>query len=67
MLKYKQIWHGIKPTRWLIKFNLTKRKSDEQLPYILDKSISYKITYLGRDPNIKPVELIVHNQKMTIA
>ena len=24
MLKYKQIWHGIKPIRWLIKFNLTK-------------------------------------------
>ena len=23
MLKYKQIWHGIKLTRWLIKFNLT--------------------------------------------
>ena len=23
MLKYKQIWHRIKPTRWLIKFNLT--------------------------------------------
>ena len=23
MLKYKQIWHGIKPIRWLIKFNLT--------------------------------------------
>ena len=23
MLKYKQIWHEIKPTRWLIKFNLT--------------------------------------------
>ena len=23
MLNYKQIWHGIKPTRWLIKFNLT--------------------------------------------
>ena len=23
MLKYKQIWHGIKSTRWLIKFNLT--------------------------------------------
>ena len=21
--KYKQIWHWIKPTRWLIKFNLT--------------------------------------------
>ena len=26
MLNYKQIWHGIKPTRWLIKFNLTKLK-----------------------------------------
>ena len=26
MLKYKQIWHRIKPTRWLIKFNLTKKK-----------------------------------------
>ena len=23
MLKYKQIWHGIKPIRWLNKFNLT--------------------------------------------
>ena len=23
MLKYKQIWHGIKLIRWLIKFNLT--------------------------------------------
>ena len=21
--KYKQIWHGIEPTRWLIQFNLT--------------------------------------------
>ena len=26
MLKYKQIWHRIKPIRWLIKFNLTKIK-----------------------------------------
>ena len=26
MLKYKQIWHGINSTRWLIKFNLTDRK-----------------------------------------
>ena len=24
MLNYKQIWHGIKPIRWLNKFNLTK-------------------------------------------
>ena len=23
MLKYKQIWRGIKPIKWLIKFNLT--------------------------------------------
>ena len=23
LLNYKKIWHGIKPTRWLIKFNLT--------------------------------------------
>ena len=23
MSKYEQIWHEIKPTRWLIKFNLT--------------------------------------------
>ena len=23
MLNYKQIWHGIKPIRWLNKFNLT--------------------------------------------
>ena len=26
MLNYKQIWHGIKPIRWLNKFNLTKEK-----------------------------------------
>ena len=25
MLKYKQIWHGIKPIKWLIKFNLMAR------------------------------------------
>ena len=24
MLNYKQIWHGIKPIRWLNKFNLTE-------------------------------------------
>ena len=27
MLNYKQIWHGIKPIRWLNKFNLTINKS----------------------------------------
>ena len=26
MLKYKQIWHGIKPIRWVNKFNLTSVK-----------------------------------------
>ena len=25
MLNYKQIWYGIKPIRWLNKFNLTER------------------------------------------
>ena len=29
MLKYKQIWHGIKPTKWLIKINLTGRIPDK--------------------------------------
>ena len=27
MLNYKQIWHGIKPIRWLNKFNLTQHKT----------------------------------------
>ena len=31
MLNYKQIWHGIKPIRWLNKFNLTKRKEKLEL------------------------------------
>ena len=31
MLKYKQIWHGIKPIRWLIKFNLTEDFLDEDI------------------------------------
>ena len=30
MLKYKQIWHRINPTRWLIKFNLTREKRLEK-------------------------------------
>ena len=29
MLNYKQIWHGIKPIRWLNKFNLTISLSAE--------------------------------------
>ena len=29
MLKYNQIWHRIKPTRWLIKFNFTKSTWDK--------------------------------------
>ena len=33
MLKYKQIWHGIKPIRWLIKFNLTERNPAEYSPF----------------------------------
>ena len=39
MLKYKQIQHRIKPIRWLIKFNLTAiKKNDEGFP-IFDESI----------------------------
>ena len=30
MLKYKQIWHGIKPIKWLIKFNLTERERERE-------------------------------------
>ena len=29
MLNYKQIWHGIKPIRWLNKFNLTEPIKEE--------------------------------------
>ena len=31
MLNYKQIWHGIKPIRWLNKFNLTIRPLESPL------------------------------------
>ena len=42
MLKYKQIWHGIKPTRWLIKFNLTKLIFPSAITRILRHfSVSY--------------------------
>ena len=42
MLNYKQIWHGIKPTKWLIKFNLTviiyqKLKENKTLIYLSKK------------------------------
>ena len=33
MLNYKQIWHGIKPIRWLNKFNLTWPKSQPFVTY----------------------------------
>ena len=44
MLNYKQIWHGIKPTKWLIKINLTviiyqKLKENKTLIY-LSKNLS---------------------------
>ena len=32
MLKYKQIWHGIKPIRWLNKFNLTINYQETNFP-----------------------------------
>ena len=40
MLNYKQIWHGIKPIRWLNKFNLTT--------FIVVRSFSPYIAILGR-------------------
>ena len=33
MLNYKQIWHGIKPIRWLNKFNLTLRNSNHLITH----------------------------------
>ena len=30
MLKYKQIWHGIKPIRWLNKFDLTQANMETE-------------------------------------
>ena len=33
MLNYKQIWHRIKPIRWLIRFNLTRETSCDPLPW----------------------------------
>ena len=44
MLNYKQIWHGIKPIRWLNKFNLT----------IVDKIQPYNLPlWLFRDKTLK--------------
>ena len=34
MLNYKKIWHGIKPTRWLIKFNLIVLNSKKVAQFI---------------------------------
>ena len=37
MLNYKQIWHGIKPIRWLNKFNLTDciRRGGNRVAHVL--------------------------------
>ena len=40
MLKYKQIWYRIKPTRWLIKFNLTRLKDKAYATTISDSESS---------------------------
>ena len=40
MLKYKQIWHRIKPTRWLIKLNLTRLKDKAYATTISDSESS---------------------------
>ena len=45
MLNYKQIWHGIKPTEWLIKFNLMKTKFKLKPNQILTMEIIYIYIY----------------------
>ena len=51
MLKYKQIWHGIKPTRWLIKFNLATSINMYGLIRMLGKST--KVRSAGAKPERK--------------
>ena len=41
--KYKQIWYGIKPTRWLIKFNLTTATALTSTAFIA--TISFSISH----------------------
>ena len=45
MLKYKQIWYGIKPIRWLIKFNLTEQSC--QLEHYRTKQDNWPYGYLA--------------------
>ena len=42
MLNYKQIWHEVKATRWLIKFNLTVIHED-LIVYDTSYSLIYKM------------------------
>ena len=44
MLNYKQIWHGIKPIRWLNKFNLTNETIPIRIEtYMIFQSWLYKL------------------------
>ena len=60
MLKYKQIWYGIKPTRWLIKFNLTQGNSPTNAHLKSNKN---------QTPNQNPFESkpIKENHKQSIS
>ena len=40
MLNYKQIWHGIKPIRWLNKFNLTQVTYEQRVVKIVIKTVT---------------------------
>ena len=43
MLKYKKIWHGIKPTRWLIKFNLITMYGDNHKDKLINSNALFSL------------------------
>ena len=74
MLNYKQIWHGIKPIRWLNKFNLTKRKflqknlDLEGLPSRRDKRVKHGSSKVvkSKPPQSQPSIQIVDVDSSTL-
>ena len=59
MLNYKQIWHGIKPIRWLNKFNLTTLKQTLDLTCELRTVEQNSLTPNSR--SCEALELYEHN------
>ena len=54
MLNYKQIWHGIKPIRWLNKFNLTLTSA---LRALVNNSVKESF-YGKRKKKKKPINVL---------